>query len=138
MRKTIAALSVAAIAALSFSAVVEAKPRLNGEEKLAKLLEGRVAGEPTDCIYLPRVRSSRIIDDTAIVYDAGSVIYVNRPRGGANGLDDDDVMVTEFHGGGSSLCSIDVVRLHDRSTFFYNGFVSLGDFVPYRKVSARN
>ena len=137
MRKTIAAILTAATA-LSLSVAADAKPRVSGEEKLAKLLEGRVAGEPTDCIYLPRVRSSRIIDDTAIVYDAGSVIYVNRPRGGANGLDDDDVMVTEFHGGGSSLCSIDVVRLHYRSTFFYNGFVSLGDFVPYRKVRARN
>ena len=137
MRKTIATV-LAAATALSLSVAVDAKPRVSGEEKLAKLLEGRVAGEPTDCIYLPRVRSSRIISDTAIVYDAGSIIYVNRPRGGANGLDDDDVMVTEFHGGGSSLCSIDVVRLHDRSTLFYNGFVSLGDFVPYRKVAARN
>jgi hypothetical protein len=137
MRKTIAAV-LAAATALSLSVAVDAKPRQSGEEKLAKLLEGRVAGEPTDCIYLPRVRSSRIIDDTAIVYDAGSTIYVNRPRAGAYGLDDDDVMVTEFHGGGTSLCSIDVVRLHDRSTLFYNGFVSLGEFVPYRKVSARN
>jgi hypothetical protein len=137
MRKAIAVVLTAA-AALSLGVAADAKPRFSGEENLSKLLEGRVAGEPTDCIYLPRVRSSRIIDDTAIVYDAGSVIYVNRPRGGANGLDDDDVMVTEFHGGGSSLCSIDVVRLHDRNTFFYSGFVSLGEFVPYRKVSARN
>ena len=137
MRKAIAVVLTAA-AALSLGVAADAKPRVSGEEKLAKLLEGRVAGKPTDCIYLPRVRSSRIIDDTAIVYDAGSVIYVNRPRGGANGLDDDDVMVTEFHGGGSSLCSIDVVRLHDRSTLFYSGFVSLGEFVPYRKASARN
>ncbi|HYD08271.1 MAG TPA: hypothetical protein VEC60_21230 [Reyranella sp.] len=137
MRKTIAAI-LAAATAMSLSVAADAKPRLSGEEKLAKLLEGRVAGEPTDCIYLPRVRSSRIITDTAIVYDAGSVLYVNRPRGGAYSLDDDDVLVTELHGGGSSLCSIDVVRLHDRSTLFYNGFVSLGEFVPYRKVSARN
>lgn len=137
MRKTIAAILTAATV-LSLTVTADAKPRLSGEEKLAKLLEGRVAGEPTDCIYLPRVRSSRIINDTAIVYDAGSTLYVNRPRGGAYGLDDDDVMVMDLNGSGSSLCSIDVVRLHDRSTFFYSGFVSLGDFVPYRKVRARN
>ncbi|MCA1662627.1 MAG: hypothetical protein LC648_10995 [Novosphingobium sp.] len=136
MRKPIASF-IAVAAALAVSAA-DARPRISGEEKLARLLEGRVAGDPTDCIYLPRVRSSRIIDDTAIVYDAGSVIYVNRPRGGAYGLDDDDVMVTQLFGGGSSLCSIDVVRTHDRSTFFYTGFVSLGEFVPYRKVRARN
>ena len=137
MRKTIAAILTAATV-LSLTVTADAKPRLSGEEKLAKLLEGRVAGEPTDCIYLPRVRSSRIINDTAIVYDAGSTLYVNRPRGGAYGLDDDDVMVMDLNGSGSSLCSIDVVRLHDRNTFFYSGFVSLGDFVPYRKVGARN
>ena len=136
MRKIIATL-LAAATVLSVTAA-DAKPRLTGEAKLAKLLEGRVAGEPTDCIYLPRVRNSTIINDTAIVYDAGSTIYVNRPRGGAYGLDDDDIMVMDLNGSGSSLCSIDVVRLHDRTSFFYSGFVSLGEFVPYRRVSSRN
>ena len=136
MRKIITAILAAALIAPVASA--EARPRLTGEAKLAKMLEGRVAGEPTDCIYLPRVRSSTIIDRTAIVYDAGSTIYVNRPRGGEQSLDDDDVMVTDLHGSGSSLCSVDVVRLHDRTNFFYSGFVSLGEFVPYKKVAANN
>ena len=35
---------------------------------------------------------------------------------------------------GSQLCSIDSVQLHDRSGYFWRGFVSLGDFIPYRKV----
>ena len=135
MRKSIASI-LAAATVLSLAVAADAKPRLSGEEKLAKMLEGRVAGEPRDCIYLPSVRSSRIIDDTAIVYDAGSTLYVNRPRGGAYGLDDDDVMVMDLHGSGSSLCSIDVVRLHDRTSHFYSGFVGLGEFVPYRKVKS--
>ena len=136
MRKTIAAI-LAAAAVLSVTAV-DARPRLTGEAKLAKLLEGRVAGEPTDCIYLPSVRSSQIIDKTAIVYGSGKTIYVNRPRGGERSLDADDVMVMDLRGSGSQLCSIDVVRLHDRTSFFYSGFVSLGEFVPYRRVSSRN
>jgi hypothetical protein len=137
MRKLVTALLAAAVV-LPLSVSADARPRLAPEARLAKLLDGRVAGEPQDCIYLPTIRSSTIIDKTAIVYDAGRTLWVNRPRGGANSLDDDDILVTDLHGGGSSLCSIDVVRLHDRTSFFYDGFVSLGEFVPYRKVAARD
>jgi hypothetical protein len=144
MRKIIAAalasaliLPVAAASAKDGDAR-RAAAAAKAEAKLAKLLDGRVAGEPQDCIYLPSVRSSRIIDRTAIVYEAGSTLYVNRPRNGASTLDDDDILVTDLHGSGSQLCSIDVVRLHDRTSFFYSGFVSLGDFVPYKRVAKAN
>jgi hypothetical protein len=133
MTKLIATV-LAAAAVLAVPAAADAREKLTGEAKLAKLLEGRVAGEPQDCLYLPSIRSSRIIDKTAIVFDAGSTLWVNRPRGGASSLDDDDIQVTDTHS--SSLCSIDIVRLHDRTSFFYSGFVGLGEFVPYRKVKA--
>ena len=137
MRMTIAAI-LAAAGVLSLSVAADARPRVAPEEKLAKLLDGRVAGEPQDCIYLPSIRSSRIIDRTAIVYDAGRTLWVNRPRSGASSLNDDDILVTDLHGSGSQLCSIDIIRLHDRTSFFYSGFVGLGEFVPYRKVAANN
>jgi len=117
----------------------DAKPRKTGEEKLAKLLEGRVAGTPVDCIYMPTVRSSQIFDKTAIVYDAGNVVYVQRPRVGAESLDDGDVLVTKLTS--SQLCSIDTIQLLDRTSYFYHGFVGLDKFVPYSKpakVAAEN
>src|SRR5215210_6413291 len=138
MRKTIAAILTAATV-LSLSVSADARPRLSPEAKLAKMLDGRVAGEPQDCIYLPSVHGTRIIDKTAIVYESGRTLWVNRPRSGASSLDDDDILVTDLHGSGSQLCSIDIVRLHDRTSHFYSGFVGLGEFVPYRKVrSASN
>ena len=137
MRKTIAAV-LAAATVLTLAVTADARPRLSPEQKLAKMLDGRVAGEPRDCIYLPSIRGSRIVDKTAIVYDAGRTLWVNRPRSGANSLDDDDILVTNLYGSGSQLCSIDIVRLHDRTSFFYSGFVGLGEFVPYRKVAASN
>ena len=137
MRKTIAAV-LAAASVLSLSVAAEARPKIAPEAKLAKMLDGRVAGEPQDCIYLPSIRGSRIVSKTAIVYDAGRTLWVNRPRSGASSLDDDDILVTNLHGSGSQLCSIDIIRLHDRTSFFYSGFVGLGEFVPYRKVAARN
>ena len=126
---------LAATAALATGSALQAKERLTGEQQLAKLLEGREAGQPVSCIPLYRTSDSRIIDKTAIVYDSGSVIYVNRPRD-ASSLDDDDVMVTTLHT--SQLCRLDVVRLHDRSNFFFTGFVGLEDFVPYRRIARNN
>lgn len=123
-----------AAAAIAATPAASAREKLDPEAKLAKLLEGRVAGEPQDCISLTNARSSQIIDKTAIVYRAGSTLWVNRPRGGASSLDDDDIMVTKTIG--SQLCSIDTVQLHDRTSNMYSGFVSLGEFVPYRRAKA--
>lgn len=131
MKKIVLALTAAAVLA-SPVAVSAKKAKLTPEQELAKLLEGRVAGKPVSCISLTTARDSRVFDKTAITYESGSTIYVNRPQL-ASSLDDDDVMVTETHG--SQLCRLDVVKLHERSGMWYRGFVSLDDFVPYRKVA---
>lgn len=111
--------------------VVEARSHLSGQEQLARLLEGRVAGEPVNCIALPRVTSSTVIDKTAIVYDSGSTRYVQQPKSGAEALDSNDILITQVPG--VQLCSIDVVQLRDRNGHFWRGFVGLDKFVPYRR-----
>jgi hypothetical protein len=109
----------------------QAKPA-DHEAELARVVAGRVAGEPVDCIDMHRVRSSHIIPGTAIVYDAGGVVYVNRPRGGAESMDQWDIMVNRLYS--SELCSIDTVQLIDQGSQMYSGTVFLGEFVPYRRV----
>ncbi|MGL3820215.1 hypothetical protein [Sphingopyxis sp. R3-92] len=121
-------------AALLAAPAAIAREKLAPEAQLEKLLEGRVAGEPQKCISLSATNSSQIIDKTAIVYRSGGTLWVNRPRGGASSLDDDDVLVTKLTG--NQLCNVDTVELHDRMSHMYSGFVSLGDFVPYRRVKA--
>jgi hypothetical protein len=128
--KKLLPLLAAAAAALPLSAA--SAERLTPEAKLEKALEGRVAGEPVDCINIRDVRSSRIINDTAIVYDAGNTLYVNRPAG-RESLDQWDVLVTKLHN--SRLCSRDVVELYDPAARMQTGFVFLGEFVPYRKAA---
>ena len=130
MRHLIPALVAAAAVAAAPAAT--AREKLEPEAELAKLLEGRVAGEPQKCIPLSTARSSQIIDKTAIVYKVGSTLWVNRPKGGAESLDDDDILVLRTTG--SQLCSIDTLELHDRTSRMYSGFVSLGEFVPYRRA----
>jgi hypothetical protein len=123
---------IAAIGALLLSgSAADARPRLTGEEQLAKLLEGRVAGKPVDCISMITIGGSTVIDKTAIVYGSGRTLYVQRPRSGATSLDSSDILVTQLVT--SQLCSIDTVQLRDRNGHFWRGFVALDKFVPYTK-----
>jgi hypothetical protein len=122
-------ITAAALLLASGSALAGSK---SPQEELAAELEGRVAGEPVKCININRIRSTRVIDRTAIIYDAGTTIYVNTPRGGAQMLDDWDVLLSKPFG--SQLCTPEVVQLLDPSTHMQSGFVSLGEFVPYKKI----
>jgi len=121
-------------ASMLIGGAASAKPT-DHEAELARRLAGRVAGAPVQCIDLHRVRSSQIINDTAIIYDAGSVLYVNRPDNGADSLDRNDTMVTQLFS--TQLCNVDTVRMVDRVSGSMTGIVFLGDFVPYRRADAR-
>ena len=127
----------AALLGASATALAADRDNSKNEAKLAAAIAGRVAGKPVDCINLRDVRSSQIIDGTAIVYDTGGgKLYVNRPRTAADWLDSDDILVTKTYG--SDLCSLDTVSLVDRGARMQRGFVGLGQFVPYTKVKAAN
>jgi len=121
--------AMAALAVVASAMPAQAKERLTGEAELAKMLDGRVAGKPVDCVTLSQIRSTEIIDRTAIVYTTNDgTMYVNRPSG-ANFLDDNDILVSEPRGG--QACRIDIVRLIDRGSNFPSGSIGLNDFVPY-------
>jgi hypothetical protein len=123
------------LAAVTLASPAIAARRDAPDVQLQKMLVGRVAGKPVNCISLSGSNSSQIIDGKAIVYRVGSRLYVNEPRSGAQSLQRDDILVTRTIG--SQLCSIDTVRLIDRGSRFPRGFVSLGQFVPYSKIKAR-
>ena len=118
-------------ALLACAPAVAADRAATPEAALAKALDGRVAGAPVNCINLHDIQSSRIFDRTAILYDTGTRLYLNRPRIGADSLDDDDILLTKTFG--SQLCSLDTVHLISRSGHFEHGFVGLGEFVPYAR-----
>lgn len=125
------AFTAAAIAALTVAPPAIAK-NADGEAKLAKLIEGRTAGKPVSCIPA-QIDGQRlqIIDDTAVVYDGGSTIYVARPAA-PDSLDTDHniLVINRF---GSQLCKQDVIRTVDRYSGFTTGVVFLDDFTPYTK-----
>ena len=129
MRKL--ALILAAGAALATGPALQARERLTPQQQLDKMLEGRVAGRPVSCLSTFGSPELRVLDKTALVYGRGKVIYVNVPRN-PDVLDDDAILVTRQTG--SQLCRLDIVNMVDRTGGFYRGFVSLTDFVPFRKV----
>ena len=128
-------LMLAAAAVLSTSCLLasaaQARENLTGEQQLAKLLDGRVAGKPVDCINTIDASGSTVIDHTAIVYDNGSTYWVNRPRD-ADALSSDQILVT--HTTSPELCHLDIVQLIDRASRFPDGSIGLEQFVPYTRA----
>ena len=129
---------IAALAALTMLAVpaaaqddAPAEPS-KGDIKLAKLLEGREAGEPRSCVRTLPSENIQVIDGTALVVGRGRTIYVNIPQD-PESLDDDDILVIRKHNG-TNLCRLDWIETRDRVGGFYSGNVMLNDFVPYTRV----
>ncbi|HAG36317.1 MAG TPA: hypothetical protein DCL34_05865 [Erythrobacter sp.] len=127
------ALATAAFGMLSSPVLADENAQMTrGEEKLAKLLDGRVAGEPQSCIRTLGSRNLSQIDGTALTYRDGDTVWVNYTRN-PDSIDDRDIMVIDRFSG-SSLCRTDQVKLVDRVNGFLSGILLLDQFVPYKKV----
>jgi hypothetical protein len=122
-------LAGSALALAGISGAAARTPEEN-EAKLARMLEGRTAGEPVSCISALNSNRIEVIEDVGIVYDAGETIYVARPTN-PDALGRNDVVVIDRHGG--QLCNTDVIRTVDRYQGYTTGAVFLDKFVPYRK-----
>lgn len=132
MRRILGTLAAAAAMAAALIAAPASAARPTGEERLAKLIEGRTAGTPRDCIVTrPTGNDLTVIDGTALVYRAGGKLWVNRTRT-PDAIDSDDILVVRRFGG-SGLCRTDTITLVDRLTGMFTGIIFLDDFVPYEK-----
>ncbi|MEO9461576.1 MAG: hypothetical protein ABJ242_02475 [Marinomonas sp.] len=109
----------------------DAQPMTKGDVRLAKLLEGREAGEPVSCIRFRTNDRLKVIDDTALVYGRGKTIYVNYTRSPSR-IDDRDTMVSRRFG--SQVCKTDIITKIDSMTGIYAGNVFLAEFIPYTRV----
>ena len=110
-------------------------PLSKGEQQLARMLEGRVAGEPVRCIPSRRQQRVKMIDGTAYVFGQGSTIYVQRTTRPEN-INRRHALINQRFSGGE-LCRMDVITTVDPIAGFFTGGVLFEDFVPYTRV-ARN
>ena len=129
MRKLLLATAAAALALTGGTAVAKS-PQERGEERLAKMIEGREAGEPQSCIYAFNSNDIEVIDYVGIVYERGDTVYVARARD-PRSLSTWDVPVIKRHG--SQLCNLDQIHTVDRSSGMFSGVVFLEPFVPYTR-----
>ena len=78
------------------------------------------------------MRSTRIVDESAIIYELSSKRWlVNFPAGGCSALRPDRVLVTRTPS--DELCRGDIARIIDPPTPIEYGSCGLGDFVPYTR-----
>ena len=129
--KTLTTLLAGAALALAGSIPALARNAEQNEAKLARMLEGRTAGEPVSCISALNSNRLEVIEHVGLVYDAGSTIYVARPTDPRQLGRDDVVVINRF---GGQLCASDVIRTVDRYQGFTTGAVFLDKFVPYSKA----
>ncbi len=118
-----------AVTAMALAAPAYAQDR---EERarmaFAELVEGRTAGEATNCITTFQTNRLRVEEHVGLVYERGDTIWVARTTN-PRSLDQWDVPVIERYG--SQLCTHDVTRTIDRSSGMFSGVLFLDDFVPY-------
>lgn len=122
-------IAAAVIALVGATSHAETRAEKN-QARLAKMLEGRTAGEPQTCIPGYAANRLEIIEGVALVYNGGDTLYVAKPSQPEQ-LRSDDVLVIERYSG--QLCNTDVVRTVDRSGGFLTGVLFLEKFVPYKK-----
>jgi len=129
--KTLASiLAGAALAVSGTTAALAAGP--SGEERLARMLEGRVAGAPESCISdMHASKDVQVLDRVGLVFKSGNTIWVARARD-PESIRDRDVLVVDRRNG--QLCNTDSMRMVDRVTGALQSVVFLDDFVPYRRA----
>lgn len=129
MKNRIAASLAVSLALVATSASAQTRTE-RGEQRLAELIEGRVAGEPETCIGYLRPNGMRIIENVGLVYEQGSTIWVARVQNPRR-LTRDDVPI--FQRVTSQLCTNDIIRTVDRYNGFFTGVLNLEQFVPYTR-----
>lgn len=129
-------ITFAAAAALGAAAVVAApaqKPDRPDKNRIAyeKLLAGKVAGKPQDCIDTRWTRPQLTAYGGKLLYRVSrKLVYVTDTGGGCEAVARGDTIVTrQFQ---TRLCRGDIAQTIDLPARIPSGSCAMGSFVPYR------
>ena len=139
MNRNASFMAVAAIAALlagCSTGPVEQTRSPAAAKELADALAGRVAGPPQRCISNFPNTQVQVVDDWTILYDEGSTIYVQNPRGGCPGIDNGSRTLVARQVGTSQMCDGDINQAVDLRTGIGGAPCVFGPFVPYTKAKS--
>ena len=105
------------------------------EDHLQRVLAGKVALAPVDCLRSYSSNDMIVIDDGTILFREGGRIYRNDLGGGrCSGLSMGNALLTRQFGG-QGLCRGDVAQVLSPSNGMIVGSCVLGDFVPYERAA---
>lgn len=121
-----------AVAALVSGATAQSSEQHSPEAqaKLDKMLEGRVAGTPVNCLPVVHVLHPVAIDDQTLVFRDGPRIYLNNLRGSFECGKLDKMSDVAFASNANQVCSGDTLHF---TSGMLEGACALGQFTPYRK-----
>ena len=113
------------------------QPVLRSAEKQAeyvKLIEGKVAGPPINCLPNYNADDMRVIDDNTVVFrQGGNRVYVANLEGGCPNLGRGGyAMVTRQFGAGA-LCNGQIATVVDTGSGMTVGSCVFGNFTPYTR-----
>ena len=102
------------------------------EAHLGKLLAGKTAGVPVNCLPSWRSGDMVVIDDNTVVFrNSARRVYRNDFRGGACDRLGSGHYALVTRTTGTGLCSGDIAQVVDIANGFTVGSCVLGEFVPY-------
>lgn len=109
-----------------------AAARTDPQQQLDRLLAGRTAGQPVDCINLFPTTRSTTIERQTVVYEVAGTRYVARFAQGCPELGDNRVIVTRTPS--SQLCRGDIAQIVETTPAFPVGSCVFDGFIPYRRT----
>ncbi len=115
------------------NAAMEATAQERADRELAAALEGRVRGEPVDCVSASGLEAPRIIDrDTLLYRPVSDTVWRNELPVGCTPLrGGSPTLIVELHG--SQLCRNDSFRVLEQGASIPSVSCRLGQFIPYRR-----
>jgi hypothetical protein len=134
--RRISLLLIGAVLASCTTAVAEQPTRTaKGQQEFDRLIAGKVAGPPQNCLATFNTNDMVIIDDETIAFRQGSNrVYVNHLHSGCNGIASGFNALVTRQSSGSSLCRGDIAESRNVTSNLTTGSCVMGDFIPYTRA----
>ena len=105
----------------------------SGQRTLDRLLAGKVAGGPLDCIPNYNINSSSTIDGRTIVFDRPGSAYLVHLTPGCEMIDNGAYALLSRQFGGLGLCRGDIQHVIDTVNRMNAGSCTVAEIIPYKK-----
>ncbi len=106
-----------------------------GKRIASSYLKDRVAGEPVPCLPPGGLRRSTSASDDVLLYESGSIVYVNSPDLGCPQARNN---VKRMMTPGPRLCEGAILQVFDQQVGAPIGSCTLNAFIPFRKIETND